>query len=62
MASEAGELATKLVLAIVKARADAPAVADLGDSKAIVGAGPFNAKVPGFEAPPPGDGLVTTTR
>jgi hypothetical protein len=46
---------------IVKVCAAAPAAAEEGERLVIVGTGLLTVKFIEFEAPPPGDGFVTTT-
>ena len=55
------ELAIKFVPLMVKVCADAPALADEGESVVMVGTGALSVKLTEFEAPPPGVGFVTTT-
>jgi len=55
------ELDTKFVPFTVSVNALPPAVALLGESVVIVGAGLFTASVTVFDDPPPGAGLVTIT-
>ena len=46
---------------MVNACAAAPAVAEDGERPVIAGTGFLTVKLTEFEAPPPGDGFVTTT-
>ena len=55
------EVERRFVPLIVKVCATAPAVADEGDRLVIAGTGLLTVKLTEFEAPPPGDGFVTTT-
>jgi hypothetical protein len=55
------EVATKPVPFTVSVNAAPPVVADVGESKVIVGAGLFAVNVEIPDVPPPGTGLVTVT-
>jgi hypothetical protein len=55
------ELPTKFVPFTVRLKAIPPAVAVAGERVVTVGTGLLTVKLTEFEAPPPGDGLVTVT-
>ena len=55
------EVETKPVPVIVSVCAAAPAVADDGDKPVIAGTGLLTVKLSELDAPPPGEGFVTTT-
>jgi hypothetical protein len=55
------ELLRKFVPLIVSVWAAAPAVAEEGERLVIAGAGLLTVKFTEFDAPPPGDGFITTT-
>jgi hypothetical protein len=55
------EVGTKFVPSMVRVSAAAPANAEEGERPVIVGTGLFTVKLIEFDAPPPGEGLVTIT-